>query len=63
MFGTLALLHVEDGATVTEGEALCEIEAMKTFLRVPAPTAGSVRWLVELGETVGEDDEIAEIVP
>jgi len=61
IFGNLALLHVEDGAIVAEGDELGEIEAMKMYTRFSAPCAGVLTWVVELGEIVGEGDVVAEI--
>ena len=61
VFGTLSLLHVAEGEVVEEGDALCEVEAMKVFMRVPAPCSGKVSWLVELGEVVSEGDVLAEV--
>ncbi len=61
-FGTLALLHVEEGAVVAVGDALAEVEAMKTFFRVEALSSGKIHWIVELGEVVGEGDVLARIV-
>ena len=61
VFGTLAMLHVEDGAEVEVGDSLCEVEAMKNFIRVGAAAAGTVKWLVELGEVVDEGDVLGEI--
>ena len=60
-FGTLGLLHVDDGSLVAEGEMLGEVEVMKTFHRIIAPVAGTLTWLVGLGEVVGEGDVLAEI--
>jgi biotin carboxyl carrier protein len=61
LFGNLALLHVESGSVVEAGEAIGEIEAMKMYVRVSAPCAGTLTWLIELGEIVGEGDLIAEV--
>ena len=60
-FGTLALFHVEDGGRVEAGDAICEIEVMKTFYRVTAEVSGIIRWKMELGELAGTDDVIGEI--
>ena len=59
--GSLAVWHVEDGSRVEEGEAVCEVECMKTMMRVPAPASGILRCKMQLGEVVGQDDVIAEI--
>ncbi len=63
IFGQLGLVHVEDGAVVAEGDELGEIEAMKMYTRFFAPTSGTLTWVVELGEIVGEGDVVAEINP
>ena len=40
------------GQSVAEGEAVCLVEAMKTFSTIPAPVAGTV---VEIGPSNGEE--------
>jgi biotin carboxyl carrier protein len=59
--GTVATLHVADGAQVDKGEPVAEIECMKTFFPIVAPAAGIVRLHVRLGEMVGQDQLIASI--
>jgi biotin carboxyl carrier protein len=61
VFGTLAMIYVESGGEATAGENIAQVEAMKVFFEVPAPATGIVRWSVELGETIGEGDELGEI--
>ena len=44
---------VKVGDTITEGQTLCIVEAMKTMNQIPAPKAGTVkRILVEDGAPV-----------
>ena len=59
--GTLALLHVENGATVAAGETIGEVESMKMYLGLVTSVGGVVRWRYNLGEIVGEGDVIAEV--
>ena len=47
----LSQLFVEDGGTVTEGEALYLLETDKVEMQIEAPTSGTVTWKVELGGT------------
>jgi biotin carboxyl carrier protein len=61
MSGTVAVLSVPDGATVAEGEAIAEIECMKTFWPATAPCAGIVRFAVRVGEMVAQDQVLAVI--
>lgn len=61
MMGTIAYQHVDDGAAVTKGEPIVEIECMKTLHRIEAPASGVVRHRFELGELVGDGDVLAEI--
>jgi acetyl-CoA/propionyl-CoA carboxylase biotin carboxyl carrier protein len=50
--GTLQQWLVEDGADVTEGEAIALVEAMKMETRVLAPKAGRLRIKAKVGEAV-----------
>lgn len=52
---------VEDGATVEKDEHIATVESMKTMFPVYAPESGVLRYKVELGETVGQEDVIAVI--
>lgn len=61
MTGSIALRRVDDGAMVEAGEAIAEIECMKTFWPLNAPVAGIVRHKVELGAVVGQDEVVAVI--
>jgi biotin carboxyl carrier protein len=63
MPGTAACFYFDDGDTVQANEPIAEIEAMKVFVRVESPFTGSIKYLVELGEMVGQGSPIAEITP
>ncbi|MGY0610794.1 biotin/lipoyl-containing protein [Luteimonas sp. A501] len=54
--GVLANWLVEDGATVTEGQAIYELETEKAVQEVESPAAGVIRIEAKAGETypVGE---------
>ena len=52
--GVVATWFVREGASVTEGDTLCEIQIEKVSIDVPAPTDGD---LVEIER--GEDDELS----
>lgn len=54
--GILANWLVEDGATVTEGQAIYELETEKAVQEVESPAAGVIRIEAKAGETypVGE---------
>ncbi len=55
---------VQIGDTVTKGQALCILEAMKTMNELPSPIAGTVaEILVQNGEVVGYDTALFRIVP
>jgi len=53
MPGTVTAVHVSDGETVTAGQTLLVLEAMKMEHRITAPTDGTVRDL-----TVGTGDQV-----
>ncbi len=60
--GRLAETRVKAGDTVTEGQPLFVIEAMKMETTVSAPMAGTVkRVYLEAGAMVAQDDMIVEI--
>lgn len=61
MVGSVALFHLEDGATVATGEQIMDIECMKVFYPVVATVAGVVRLRVVLGAVVGQGDVVASI--
>ena len=53
---------VEVGATVSEGDTLCIIEAMKVMNAIPAPSAGTVKAiLVDNGQPVEYDQPLIVI--
>lgn len=51
--GIVANWFVREGASVTEGNPICELQVEKVSVDVPAPVSGT---LVEI--TCGEDEEI-----
>ncbi|MGY5794456.1 acetyl/propionyl/methylcrotonyl-CoA carboxylase subunit alpha len=59
--GTLQKWLVEDGAEVSEGEAVALIEAMKMETRVHAPRAGRIAITAQPGTTVALGAELATI--
>jgi biotin carboxyl carrier protein len=61
LVGTISQQLTEDGAEVSEGDAVVEIEAMKMMFSVEAPAAGTVRYRAALGAVVGQDEVIAVI--
>lgn len=54
--GLIAMVLAEDGATVAAGEVVAQVECMKTFFDVAAPTAGVVKWNIEPGSQVAQDE-------
>jgi len=54
--GTLVEWHVDDGATVSEGDLLYTLESEKTAQDVEAPAGGVVKRIGQAGEVypVGE---------
>lgn len=59
--GSISMMLADEGAVVTEGDDLAEVELMKTMFRVTAPAAGTLHWRYGPGEIVGEGEVIAEI--
>ena len=59
--GTLTIQHVADGARVSAGETVAEVECMKTLWGITAPAAGVVRYKATLGQTVGDGELVAII--
>lgn len=59
--GTLRQWLVEAGAQVAEGEIVAVMEAMKMETRIPAPKAGRISLVAEIGATVGIGAELATI--
>ena len=59
--GTLTLWQVEDGATVTEGQVIAVIEAMKMETRIAAHRAGTLHRQADTGATLGQGTAVARI--
>jgi acetyl-CoA/propionyl-CoA carboxylase biotin carboxyl carrier protein len=59
--GTLQQWLVEDGAEVSEGDAVAVIEAMKMETRILAPKAGRIRIRTEAGAVVSLGAELATV--
>jgi len=59
--GTFQQWLVEDGATVTEGEIVAIIEAMKMETRIRAPKSGKISLRAEVGKSVSLGAELAII--
>jgi biotin carboxyl carrier protein len=59
--GTVCYMHVDDGAEVEEGQEVIAIECMKQETAMTAPASGRVKFAVQLGEIVEQDQVIAEI--
>jgi pyruvate/2-oxoglutarate dehydrogenase complex dihydrolipoamide acyltransferase (E2) component len=62
--GVVANWFVNEGASVDDGDTLCEIQIEKVSIDVPAPVAGTVDEVV-LGEDAEftRDDTLAFIAP
>jgi acetyl-CoA carboxylase carboxyltransferase component len=63
MPGLVVATHVEVGACVAAGDALCTVETMKCQSAVLAPQAGTVMGLRGLGDLVAAGDAVAELGP
>ncbi|MFE7196241.1 acetyl/propionyl/methylcrotonyl-CoA carboxylase subunit alpha [Microbacterium oxydans] len=61
MPGSVVAVHVTDGDTVSVGEALVSIEAMKMEHPVLAPHDGVVHLLVAVGDQVRRDQPVARV--
>jgi pyruvate/2-oxoglutarate dehydrogenase complex dihydrolipoamide acyltransferase (E2) component len=59
--GTLAEWLVADGAQVTEGQPIYNLEIEKSTLEVEAPAAGTLKQIAKAGETYQVGDTIGEI--
>ena len=53
--------HVEDGATVAEGDPLYALATDKVEMDVEAPASGTVAWKVDVGGTYDIGELIAVI--
>lgn len=61
MPGSVVAVHVNDGQSVSAGDALVSIEAMKMERPVLAPHDGVVRILVAVGDRVRRDQPVARV--
>ena len=62
MPGQIRAVNVKEGETVTKGQTLLLLEAMKMEIRVQAPRNGVVKKLsVVQGQTVERDQQLVEI--
>lgn len=62
MPGQIRALNVSEGETVTKGQTLLILEAMKMEIRVQAPRDGTVKkLLVKQGQTVEREQILVEI--
>lgn len=59
--GFLSAIEAVGGERVQEGDLVCQVECMKSFFACHATKAGIVRYKVNLGESVGQDEVIAVI--
>lgn len=59
--GTLSSWLVDDGAEVSEGQALYELETDKSTQEVEAPASGTLKILKEAGEAYEVGTVIGEI--
>ena len=63
MPGSVIVVNVENGATVTAGTAIVVVEAMKMEHALRAPVDGKVELLVAPADQVKVDQVLARIVP
>jgi len=63
MPGTVVAVAVADGATVTAGQLLVTVEAMKMEHALVAPHAGTVSLRVQTGDLVRRDQVVAIVTP
>lgn len=61
MPGSVVAVHVANGTTVSAGDPLASIEAMKMEHRVVAPRDGVVSLLVSVGDQVRRDQPVARV--
>jgi pyruvate/2-oxoglutarate dehydrogenase complex dihydrolipoamide acyltransferase (E2) component len=59
--GTLAEWLVADGAQVTEGQPIYNLEIEKATMEVEAPATGTLKQIAEAGETFQVGETIGEI--
>lgn len=60
-FGVVETLLAEPGAHVNVGDVIMELGAMKMFFSVSVEHAGTVDFVVKLGQTVDEGQYVAYI--
>ncbi|WP_298039413.1 biotin carboxylase N-terminal domain-containing protein [uncultured Microbacterium sp.] len=63
MPGAVVVVHVEDGASVTRGQPLVSIEAMKMEHPVLAPHDGTVHLQIAVGDQARRDQVMATVTP
>ena len=61
--GVMSKWLVEPNQQVQQGEPIAIMEAMKMEVQVIAHQTGSIKNLVELGQSYQADDKVAEIIP
>ena len=60
--GTIAEWLVEDGAVVTEGQPIYNLEIEKTLVEIEAPASGVLRQIAEAGKSFSVGEIIGEIL-
>ncbi|MFL6877674.1 biotin/lipoyl-containing protein [Pseudomonas marginalis] len=60
--GTISEWLINDGATVTEGQALYALESDKSVQEIEAPASGTLKILAQEGEVYEVGAVLAEIV-
>lgn len=63
MPGAVVAIHAEDGASVTAGQPVLSVEAMKMEHVLRAPVDGSLVLRVAPGQQVGANEVLAEVIP
>ncbi|MHC8320439.1 biotin/lipoyl-containing protein [Pseudomonas sp. GB2N2] len=60
--GTISEWLIDDGATVTEGQALYSLESDKSVQEIEAPVSGTLKIFAQEGEVYEVGAVLAEIV-
>ena len=60
--GTIAEWLVEDGAVVTEGQPIYNLEIEKTLVEIEAPAAGVLKQIAAAGKSFSVGEIIGEIL-
>ncbi len=60
--GVIGQWLVEDGACVTEGQLIYELEIEKTMVEIEAPTSGVLKQIAVTGESYNVGEIIGEII-